>query len=121
VPRLVFGVPTTGPSADFGDLLHDKQALPFEIDILPAQADGFAAAHAGDEHQLIEVGEAVVGDMLQEGVTLLRRPGPGPLGVLRCELDVLRRAVGKQAAFDRGVERRPENGMDPADRARAQP
>ena len=81
-----------------------KRQAPVEVDVLPAQADGLASAHAGGQHQVVEVREPVVGDVLQELLALLRSPRLGFLGVLWCELDVLGRVVQDQAAFDGRVE-----------------
>jgi hypothetical protein len=53
---------------------------------------------------VVEVGEPVVGDVVQELLTLLRAPRLGLLGVLGRQLDVLGGVVRDQTALDAGVE-----------------
>ena len=84
-------------AVDLGDLLLDGQARAVEVDVFPPQADRLAAAHPGEEDQVVEVGQPVIGDVTKEGLALLHRPRLGSLRVLRCELDVLGRAVGDEA------------------------
>ena len=48
---------------DFRDLLYDGQALTVEVDVFPTQADRLTAAHPGEEDQVVQVDQPVVGDV----------------------------------------------------------
>ena len=121
VPRLVFGSDHPSP-VDLGDLLHHKQGLAIKVDVFPAQAYCLAAAHPGDQEQVVEFYEPVVGVRCvpQEDLALLGGPRLGSLGVLRRQLNVVRRAVRDEPALDRGVESRAQDGMDAPDGAGAE-
>lgn len=52
--------------ADVGDGLPDTQHAADRVDVGPAQAEGLAAAHAGEGHELVEGWQPVAGGRVEE-------------------------------------------------------
>ncbi|WTD76030.1 hypothetical protein OHB56_20330 [Streptomyces sp. NBC_01635] len=84
------------------NLLPHRDDPAGEVDIIPAQAHGLAAAHAGTGDHLEHGAEPVPADAVEEDAQLGRLPRLG-LGALSLgQLDVLRGVVGHKSLPDRG-------------------
>jgi len=77
VPRLVLRVPTTPRRWTSVICCTTDRRLPSRS-TFPAKADRLTAAHSGEEDQVVQVDQPVVGDVTKDGLTLRHRPGRRP-------------------------------------------